>query len=344
NSEKNFTNQDILNRINLLISEGKITEAENYFIGKKEYIKDIPFTSYIEGLLELNKNNHSKALAIFSVITDSYTDSDIHGMHSILALKGNIYRYCYNDSANAAKEFEKAYQLEKNIIYLNVLAECYLNLGKINIAEQKLIQAKAINSRDAGYLATSSKYNRYKKNFEIALQEIEEAILIEGYNPSFLVEKSFVLDSMGDIAGAIESCKKAYQIDNKFKSALYNLANYHIKNNDIIQAEIEIKQYRKSYPQDIVALGTYFYILYNLGNSKQVIREGKSYLIEDIAKHSHEALNTLGLCYLINKELAKAEECYSCLLSIYPNHVTAMQGMFYVNFLDKESRDLEKAN
>lgn len=342
-SEGKINDELFYTKINSLLAAKKFEEAENYLNGKREFITNIPMLRSIEGLIELNRGHIDKALSIFNGITESYEPEEILHIDRLYALKGDIYCQYYNDLTMGVREFEKAYELQKDISYLTKIAELYSKLGFVDHAEKFLCEAKILNAEDPSYLVTSSEFNLRKRNYIDALKDIEKAITLKGFNASYEVQKAVILNSMGRKKEAINVCKQAYKSNPSFKFALYNLSNFYIEDKNYIQGEICIEQYFKLYPNDIFALGTYFYILDLLGQSKKIIAVSKQYPISHLSRQCHSAANTLGLTYIKLDNFQKANECFSSILTFYPNHVPALEAMSLMYIFNKENRNLLKA-
>jgi Tfp pilus assembly protein PilF len=334
------TIEDISQEFFSLLEENKLTEAENYLIGKKPFVNDPSVMSYFEATLKIRRGEILEAIELLDKVTNGEEGS--LKMDQIYAIKAGLYSEHLRNPQQALIEWQEAAKIDYKIDYIVPIAFCYMQLKEYGLAKIRLDEAVKINENHPYIWHIYAEYNCEIRNYDLAFEQIERAYSLGLVDPSVFTTKGWIQEANNDSVGALRSYKKALELNPNHKGAIYNLANLHIKLGNLQQAEIELNYYRRKYPDDLYVLGSFFFVLSCTGRQKRVIEIGERLKIVDHVTKCHEAVNTLGISYMLYDEMEKAKDCFESLLAVYPNHYSAFVGLYFV-YVNKKCRDLTVA-
>jgi len=202
-----------------------------------------PQYQYNIGLVYLQNGNFDEAAKYFN---------------KALSLRPNFYlalnalgltNFMQGQFQNAASYFEKCLQLNPSFTEArNYLGSVYQELGLLDKAEEefrKAITDETYKSRELPYYNLARLYLVQGKDEE-ALQMVEQSIAINSRMVMSLNLKGILLERLGRIKEAIESYRKALQINPEDINLNYNLAVAYFKDDRREDAKII---FEKIYPQ-----------------------------------------------------------------------------------------------
>lgn len=146
------------------------------------------------------------------------------------ALRGKGITYYYmGQYENAAREFEKALAIKElsdlDMDLMLYLSEAYQLLGNYEKAAEKMSELIKKNEKNAFLYARRAQCYRLADDRQKSLEDYDSAIALEPDNYEYYIEKYFLLEEMGDTAGADALMKQLGQMlqegkISKFEEAL----------------------------------------------------------------------------------------------------------------------------
>lgn len=206
--------------------------------------------------------------------------------------------------SEALLDIQRAVSLNNKKVEYHVLqADILFAQGETALAFSALQTAKEVDGKYIEAYLKSAELSLYSKDYEGAMFNVKQAILLDKLNPTAYFLRGWALKEQGDTINAVKDYQKAIELKPDYEFAYEELG-----------------------------------LLYAIKGDPLAVEYLNSAI--NINAKNYNAMYSLALFYQDNGAIAKALETYQKLLEIKPDHADALHNVGYINFVEKGDIDI----
>ena len=329
-----------LDEFALINSNRSVEEAEEFYSLRYPYIRDPLSKKQMKGMMEEKKGLFRDAIQSYESVCAGYDGENKRLVFNAYAGVVHILMYEFNDYKKAAETIAKVYELGDSWPMMEKHFHCLYNLQLFDQARIVLAKLKDKAPHSVEYFRSAAIMCMHDKAYQEGLQHIDQAIQLDLTNTQLLCDKTHLLTCMDKPEEAIAVGLQVLKLEPDNLYMLGTLADIYLRQYNFLQAERLAHKALTLDPGHPTALKVYFYVLFHNGKLSKVIELCSFYrLLDNIALH-HETICVVGVAHYNLGSYDEAIDIWNQLLTFFPRHIPAMEGLCQAYIARGEDGDL----